>query len=252
MRREGKKGPPRAKKVEDPKVRQRAEELMAGGMPRQMALAVARGKLPLATALERLVLEREVQRLMDREGIPRALANQIAVGHASLEQVLFKRRLQEMRELNQNRSCLDEAVSSGKPLTLLVHGQKTASGVIVETLPFGFSIRDKDGAVVEMHKLQAKIAYPADEWKNVRRVMRVEKGAVACEPIPKPQDRYSCADKRLFRYVDQKVSVEVTTLEGEQFRGTVTWFGRYEFGLSVKRDVEIFVFRHAVKSLVEV
>jgi sRNA-binding regulator protein Hfq len=51
--------------------------------------------------------------------------------------------------------------------------------------------------------------------------------------------------------MDDAVEVTATTLEGEQLRGVVVWFGRYEFGLKLKGDAEITVFRHALADLKE-
>ena len=53
----------------------------------------------------------------------------------------------------------------------------------------------------------------------------------------------------MFGYLDRQIEVQVSLLNGEVFRGTVTWFGRYEFGLRLRGDADIVVFRHALRDL---
>ena len=93
---------PRVKrwKGKDTNVRARAEELVATGMPFQMAMAVASGRLQLNDALERMVRQDQVLRMMERHDLSRALATQIAMGHADLDVVLARRRMDEHRTQN--------------------------------------------------------------------------------------------------------------------------------------------------------
>lgn len=255
----GRKGPPARKPAKpakkhrsDPQVRARAEELAAGGMPFQLAMAVALGRVELNDALERLARLEKVDRVIEEHELSRALATQVVIGHASLEDVLARRRLQEHRDQNRSRSILDEAVAAKVPLTLALHGDRRVSGVVTASDAYTVTIQPDGGEPEQIHKLQLKFASRADDARKVRRHQRADKELAAAprEPIRRPQDRYTCSDKRLFRYLDNEVAVVVTLLEGEQFRGTVTWFSRYEFGLAL-RDCEIVIFRHCLHNLVE-
>jgi sRNA-binding regulator protein Hfq len=235
----------------DQRIRQRAEELAESGIPFQMAMAVAQGRLTLNDALERLAQKAKVESLMGQHELSRALATQIIIGHAKLEAVLAKRRLKEHRDANLLRSCLDEAASEGEELVVGLHGQRTVRGKISEATPYGFTVTPSKGEPEEVHKLQVKYAYRPSEWKRVKKALRQDAALTKAplEPIPRPQDRYTCSDKRLFRCMDQEIEVQVTLLEGEQFRGLLFWFGRYEFGLKVKGDVPVWIFRHAMHGL---
>jgi len=255
----GRRGPPAKRPAKpakkhrsDPKVRARAEELASGGMPFQLAMAVALGRVELNDALERLARLEKVDRVIEEHELSRALATQVVIGHASLEDVLARRRLQEHREQNRTRSILDQAVASKVPLTLALHGQKRVTGVITASDAYTVTVVPDGEAPQEIHKLQLKFASQADDARKVRRLQRADKELAASprEPIPRPQDRYTCSDKRLFRYLDDQVPVVATLLEGEQLRGTVTWFSRYEFGLAM-RDCEIVIFRHCLHDLAE-
>lgn len=229
-------------------IKDKAQELTKQGMPFQLAMAVAQGRLDLNTALERLARRAEVDRLMRKHDLNRALATQIAMGHADLEAFLAKRRMGDHRETHRDQSCLDAAHASGEPLTFGLHGGRVVSGRIVEVGPYEVVLAEDGGEQQSVHKLQFKYAYGVGDWKRVRKSLTKDK-ALAGEPrgpIERPQDRYTISDKRLFRYLDEGTMVDVTLLEGEVFRGQVSWFGRYEFGLRVKGDVDVTIFRHAL------
>jgi sRNA-binding regulator protein Hfq len=255
--RRGQKGAPQskggAKHRSDPKVKERAQELADGGMPYQLAMAVALGRVSLNEALERLARLERVERVMEQHELSRALATQVVLGHASLGTVLARRRLQEHRETYRDRSCVDDSKSAQRPLGLALHGQRHGVGTVVDTDLYTVTWRPEGSAEDEViHKLQLKYAWMPDDFKKMRRALRTDKDLAQAprDPIPKPQDRYTCSDKRLFRYLDREQPISVTLLEGEQFKGTVSWFSRYEFGLRLK-DLEITVFRHCLHDIAE-
>ncbi|MCA9495149.1 MAG: hypothetical protein KC621_34715, partial [Myxococcales bacterium] len=76
-----------------------------------------------------------------------------------------------------------------------------------------------------------------------------DKKAAVEPPATRPQDRYSCSDKRLFSFQDRGGEVVATLIDGTVMRGVIEWFGRYEFGLRLKADTSVTVFRHALRDL---
>ena len=204
VRRERKGGP-------DERVRIRADELAKQGMPYQMAMAVAHGRMELNEALERMARRDRVTVLMERHNLSRALATQIAIGHADLEQVLARRRLEQHREEYRDRTCL----LPGEPLALALHDGRTVKGQVVAADPYTFQF-DADGQTADIHKLQVKYGYPPADWKKVKKVVKVDKRAPVegDAPAVRPQDRYSCSDKRMFGYMDRGVEVSATLLDG--------------------------------------
>jgi hypothetical protein len=248
------RGGPKARRPPDPAIRQRAEELAAAGMPIQMAMAIAHGKLSLNEALQKLARRDAVTRMMEKHALSRALATQVALGQASLEEILAERRFEQHRADFRDHSILDASVASGAPLTLLLHGRRRVTGHVLAVELYRFKFKHEDGTEEDMHKLQAKLAFQPEAFKRLRKVLRIDKAleAAPLPPVERPQDRYGCSDRRLFKYLDTHVEVQATTLEGEQVRGSVSWFGRYEFGLKLKADAEVVVFRHALHDLREV
>jgi dihydroflavonol-4-reductase len=234
-------------------IKARADELHARGMPIQMATAVAHGRLDLNEALEKLARREEVNRLMEKHQLSRALATQIALKQASLEAVLAHRRMQLHRDTNRDRSVLDAHATSGVPITLLLHGHRRVTGKVMMVDAYMFRFQPEEGEAEDIHKLQVKAAFVPDDYKRVRKVLKYDKKLEQAPlgPVPRPQDRYTCSDKRLFRYMDEKVEVQATLLEGEQMHGVVSWFSRFEFGLHLKGEAEIIVFRHALHDLEE-
>lgn len=229
----------------DPTVKARADELVARGMPYQMAMAVAHGRMELNEALERMARKDKVTILMERHQLSRALATQIALGHADLEQVLARRRLDEHRVTNRDRTCLQP----GARLALALHDGRTVKGTVAGLDAYQFTFQPDGGAVETIHKLLVMYAYAPDEWKAVKKGVKHDKKAPPepAAPPTRPQDRYSCSDKRLFAYMDRAQEIVVTLLDGEVLRGVVTWFGRYEFGLKLRTDAVVTVFRHALR-----
>ncbi|TNE84312.1 MAG: hypothetical protein EP330_29275, partial [Deltaproteobacteria bacterium] len=180
--------------------RQRAEELHAQGMPFQLAMAVAHGRIDLSDALERLARDEKVDRLMERHELSRALATQIAIGHASLEQVLARRRMEEHRAANRYRSILVQSAEAGSPVALALHQGQRATGVVKSVKRYVFEfLPDGFDEPVEIHKLQVKYAYSPDDWKSVRKALSFDKKLerTPLQPESRPQDRYNLSDKRL-------------------------------------------------------
>jgi len=238
--------------AEDPKLvaKKRADELVASGMPFQMAMAVAHGRITLNEALERMARLDRVNKMMEQHELSRALATQISLGHASLDQVLAKRRLAAHRTEFRDRSCLTDAVNAGTPAVLALQNRRITA-LVQSVQPYTFTVlEDGKDQPEEIHKLQLKYSYQPDDWKKVRKGLKKDKAvsAAAQAPSERPQDRYTCSDKRLFRYMDKAKPVTVTTLEGDVVKGTITWFGRYEFGMDVG-GAPLVVLRHALQDL---
>ncbi len=223
------------------------------GLPRGLAQQVAAGQLTVNQALEKLAFQDRVDRLMKKHGLGRALATQVALGHTDLEQVLRKHRMTVHKEEHYGRSILDEVHAGGEPRAFGVHGGRTITGTVANLDRYEVHLLDKNGETKVVHKLQFKYAFRVADAKRVKRALRFDRALKDAprEPILRPQDRYTCSDRRFFGYVDNQSSVVVTTLEGDIFRGEIRWMSRYEFGLKLKGGVELTIFRHALADLSE-
>lgn len=228
----------------DPAVRAKADQFVQQGMPYQMAMAVAHGRLDLSEALERMARRDRVQQLMDRHQLSRALATQVALGHADLDVVLARRRLDEHRRSHRDDTCL----LPDAELVVVLHDGRSLRGVVkaVDAYQFVFEV---DGAPQTLHKLRVMYAYRPGDWKGVKKAVKAGDRPIEDGPAVRPQDRYSLSDRRLFGFQDARREVSLTLIDGTTLKGTVTWFGRYEFAIRVKSDAEVTLFRHALRSV---
>jgi len=228
-------------------LRARADEFHKGGMPFQMAMAVAHGRMTLSDALERMSRKDRVTRLVEDQGLSRALATQVAMGHVELKTILRRRRLKEHRELNRDRTMLEV----GNRLTFGLHGKRVLSGTVKATAPYSITVELDSGEEEEIHKLQIKFVYVPTDWKRAKKAIKTDKALSKAprDPVPRPQDRYGCSDKRVFTFIDRGDEIAITTLEGEVIRGKPVWFSRYEIAVEVRGDATIYVFRHALHNV---
>jgi len=240
----------RAKKRTDPQVRAKAEELAASGMPFQLAMAVALGRVDLSTALERMARDQRVDRMVAKHDLGRALATQVVLGQADLETILAQRRMANHRTENRTRSCLDALLESGEEWVFGLHGKRSVSGRVVGVQPYLTVLEiGETTAKEEIHKLQFKYAFSADDEARFKRAVKWDESlrSEPKEPILRPQDRYSISDKRLFQLLDNREQFEITLLEGEILRCTLDWFGRFELSVTLKDGkTAVNVFRHAL------
>lgn len=242
------------RKRKDPAIERKADELVeTTGITRALAVQVALGRVELNDVLTRMAHKAEVESLMRRHDLSRALATQIMLKQADLEGVLFKRRMAQHLSDNGERSILVSSALDGNPISLALHGQRGVDGTVLSVDQYEFQFKPRTGEAETVHKLQAKFAVDASLRKKVRKALSYDKErrAASDEPVWKPQDRYTCSNKRLFTYQDRGTPVEVRLLEGEILKGKIIWVGRYEFGLEVKGAVQLVVFRHALAKITE-
>jgi len=231
---------------------ERLQERM--GLPREVALRVAREEISLNQVLQDMATRDKADMLMRRHGLDRALATQIAKGQADLERVLARRRLASHLALNTDRSCLVDAHQEGRAWRFSLLGQRQVTARVVEVDRYEVGLQTSGSEDTEgVHKLQFKLAWRPEQDKLARRGFRTDKALRADprDPAVRPQDRYGCSNRRLFGWMEAETPIAVTTLEGDIVQGTVSWFGRYEFGVSVKGKAEVVVFRHALAQVSE-
>ncbi len=119
-----------------PDLRVVARGYEARGLPSGLAVAVAKGAMTFHDATDRLAREAEVEQLMRKHGLSRAIAVQVQLGHASLPQYLDKLALQQHLDAHRLRSCLDEAHTAGEPVVVGVHGQRRFEAKVVAVEPY--------------------------------------------------------------------------------------------------------------------
>lgn len=218
-------------------------------IPYPAAVRVATGQSSLNDVLQEMLREEKIKNLMAAHDFNRALATSIALGRADLDTILLRRRKNETLETNYARSCLETSQAEGVPLGLALHGHKRLRGRVLSVEKYTFQfLEDGSADPTEIHKTLVKYGYDPADFKQVRKAHSVDNQTKkqALEPIVRVKDRHHFKNLTLQKAMDAGSSVEVTTLEGDVFRGQVLWFGRWEFGLRVTSGTDITLFRHAV------
>lgn len=218
------------------------------GVPLETARLVALGRLDLNDAIKRMAFADEVTSLMARHELDRALATQVALGHADLQKTLRKRRVDALIQASMNRDILESAVKSGAELVLGVHGRQLLRARVTEVTAYDVHLLDpeKNEASV-VHKTRLKFACEAGAWQKARKAMVWDSARKlrTVEPITRPQDRFGCSNRRLGEALDRDVEATITLLEGEVFTGHLGWVARWEVGLRTKGG-DVAIFRHAI------
>lgn len=217
-------------------------------MPLEVARLVAQGRLDLNEALKRMAFMDQVTSTMARHGLDRALATQVALGHADLERVLRKRRVDEHLETSRDRDVFAAALKSGAEQVIGVHGRQLVRGRVVGDEPYEVEVVDLDqNATVRLHKTHIKFVCEGSSWPKARKAMTWDavRKARAVEPILRPQQRFGCSNRRLGEAWDKKGEVTITLVEGEVFTGALAWVARWELGLHTKGG-HIVILRHAL------
>jgi hypothetical protein len=224
------------------------------GVPPHVALRVVRGELELNDALKQLALQDEVTALVARHSIERALAMQVALGHANLEQVLRRRRVEAHLDEHQAQDFLNRAALAGTELVLGVYGRQLLRVRVLSQSAYEVQLMDLESkTTLAVHKTRIKFACDAQGWQKGRKAMTwdAERKAQTREPILKPQERFGCSNRRLGEVWDAKCEVVAVCVEGECFQGQVSYVARWEFGLRTKSGAEVVLFRHALADFKE-
>jgi sRNA-binding regulator protein Hfq len=250
----GGRGPERRSKL-SPEIQAEIARLQRDmGLPREVALRVARREISLNQALTEMATQDKANNLMRRHGLDRALATQVAKGKADLDQVLYRRRLNSHLTLHADRSSLVDAQKEGRAWRFALHGSRLLTAQVVAIDRYEVRLAPKGGGEEEtFHKLQFKLAWRPEEDKLARKGFRWDKELRASPqaPVERPQDRFGCSNRKLFSWIEDDTKLALTTLEGEVVHGKLSWFSRYELGVNIRDKAEVVVFRHALAKTAE-
>lgn len=227
-------------------LRRKATQLVAqAGIPMPLAWQVAQGRATLNEVLQRMAREDRIGQLERRHELDRGTAAQVADGTQTLEDALRRKRLAEHQAEHRDRSVLVEAHAAGGAVTLHLHGLLRHTGTLTAVDRYEVDLQTAQG-VERIHKLQIKLVHDA----GIAPALGPAALHAATEPLPRPQDRFHCSDRRLFVWLDGRTPVVLRTLEGEELRGRLSWIARWEVGVDTDAG-EVVVMRHALAAVEE-
>lgn len=222
------------------------------GLPRDVAVQIALGRLELDEVLQKIQLREKVDRLVEQGDLFPPLGPQVVAGSWSLDQALFHTRLRARKAASDYMRCfLDDFARESRPAALGVVGGGLLQGTIVESRPFDLVFRPRNGEKEStVLKHDVKFFFDASRRKHLLKSVRQgsPEEVVAGDHLKRVGSRNDVKARTLLALQESGKAVNWQTVEEDCIRGRIGWFGRYEVSLQVAKG-EIFVLRHAVAAV---
>lgn len=231
----------------DSEARARMRSLMERfDMPPHLAREVAVGERGLSDALLSMQRTEVADRLLAEGTIDTQGASLVRQGRLDPEEAQLRKRLREHKDHpSYTESRLDGLLDQNVILAGL--GGRLIQGRLAEAAPFEVVVETVDGPVtVSKHAL--KVAFLAAHRKRLlkRGITWGEPGArLDPEALRHWGGRRDIKARDLFAAMEAGGVVTWTTAEGDQLRGRVTGFNRFEVFLETTQGAEVLLFRHA-------
>lgn len=157
------------------------------------------------------------------------------------------RGLKEYLDQKYANSVFDDAIQSGVPYTLHLHGHKSVSAIIKEDLIFDIRA-DLAGTEEIVQKIQIKYLHSSDLNDAIKPLIKEDKKVkqLALEPISRPHERYFVKNKNLFPLMKEREVLFFTLLEGDLIRGVISDFSRYDITIHLKGGIPLTILRHSI------
>jgi len=159
--------------------------------------------------------------------------------------------LQEYLDEGYNLSIFDQALASGQPWQMHVHGHRIITVKILENLKYDLKVTIEGTGDEILPKTQVKLLYPKDQAGSVTPLIKTDNKVkdLGLDPIISPRNRYHIKNKSLFPLMEERSVVFFTLLEGEIIKGLVAGFSRYEITVNMKGGIPVTLLRHSIYDL---
>jgi len=156
--------------------------------------------------------------------------------------------LSEYLEEHYESSVFDAAAASGKPWDFHLHGHRIVTASLVENRKWDITLQPAGKSKEEIQKIQVKFLYPEELGKVVKPLIKADKAVkdLALEPILSPRKRRFVKNKSLFPLMKEEEVIIVTSLEGDEIKGLIADFTRYDLTVKMKGGLVLTVLRHAI------
>ncbi len=221
-------------------------------LPRNVAVQIAQGKLELEGVLQKIQLREKVDRLLEKGELFPPLGPQVVAGSWSLERALFHTRLRASKGApDYMRSFLDEFAREERPVALAMVGGKLLQGTVVESRQFDLVLRPREGGDnLTIVKHDIKFFFDGTRRKHLLKSIKwgVAEELVNADCLRRIGARNDVKARILLELQESGRAIEWQTIEGDNVRGRIGWFGRYEVMLQLPKG-DVFVMRHAVATV---
>ncbi len=159
--------------------------------------------------------------------------------------------LKEYMDEHYRHSILATAFESGEQYSLFIHGPNIINGTIIRNGIYDLDFSQDNGEQLTLEKTDIKFVCPFSDTDKVKKIIKIDKKTAKKKntPIIKGKDRHYVKNKTLFPLMKERQVLICTTLEGDQLKGLISDFSRYEIILSLKGGVPVTIFRHSILDL---
>jgi sRNA-binding regulator protein Hfq len=159
--------------------------------------------------------------------------------------------LSEYMDEHYGHSILDTALASGEQYSLFIYGADILHGTIIKNGIYDLDFLLENGEEQTITKTDIKFLCHSSDTEKVKKTVKIDNKTAKqkLSPIIKGKDRHYVKNKTLFPIMAEKQVLIFTTLEGDQLKGLIAGFSRYEITLSLKSGLPVTIFRHAILDL---
>ena len=219
-------------------------------MPPHLARLVAFGERSLSDALLEMQRAETAARLLAEGRVDVHGAGQIRRGRMTPEEVQFKMRVREFKKAPAyNEDRLD--MFQGSDVVLAVVGRALVQGRLAALETYTLRVDGADGPV-DVAKHDIKFMFPAVHRKRLLKrgiTWGPAESRLAPDALWGWTRRRDVKARDLLKTMDDGGVVTWTTAEGDQLRGRVTGFNRFEVLFETTQGPEVLLFRHAFGNL---
>ncbi len=220
------------------------------GVPLVHAYRILKGQTSLNEVLKSMMRKERFDQLVQREGIDRELAGQVASGHLSHKRA---KTLTKMRELRGRKLHVDgvSAVAGTKERVALdLFTEGWVIGWVKAARAYDFDLLEDggDGSTRMVHKHDVKAMCLVDELPAIKTALTRD-DVVASQSLAGTEDRQARVrpdDDWMIGLVEGRRMVRCTMRDGEAFLGVLRSFGRWDAELVLPGGETVTVFFHGL------
>lgn len=215
-------------------------------MPPHLAREVATGAKGLSDALLDMQREELATRLLEEDLIDSQGASLVRQGQLTADEAKLRRRL---RAHKTNHGYTESRLDGfkGNNVVLVLLGGRLLRGLLSESAGFEFELETADETLT-LPKHDLKLAFLAIHRKRLLKrgiVWGAPEAKLDPEALRRWANRRDIKASKLFVAMEEERVITWTTAEGDQVRGRITGFNRFEVILETTQGAEVILFRHA-------
>ena len=133
------------------------------------------------------------------------------------------------------------------PMFFGLYNHVQLSATVSEFTKYSFMLQS-DEEDQELSKTDVKYCYKAEDAERIQSLIRYDEKIKAqkLEAVVSRKERYTIDTQEIADARKDRYPIEVTTREGEIFRGLVDWVSKYEIKMILENRSKIIVFRHSI------